>query len=67
VNKIEAMIKVLAGLSIVRVGQVIERGENKYLIAIFRGYKPNGTNDYFYKTFHGPKKEAEKSSKKGVK
>jgi integrase len=41
-------------------GQIITRGENKHLIAIFRGYKPNGTNDYFYKTFHGPKKEAER-------
>jgi hypothetical protein len=43
-----------------RVGQVIARGDNKFLIAIFRSYKPSGTNDYFYKTFHGPKKEAEK-------
>jgi integrase len=43
-----------------RVGQVLERGENKWLIRIFRGYKPNGQNDYFNKTFHGPKKEAER-------
>jgi hypothetical protein len=43
-----------------RTGQIIERGENKYLIRIFRGYKPNGTNDYFNKTFHGTKKEADK-------
>jgi len=43
-----------------RVGQVLERGENKWLIRIFRGYKPNGANDYFNKTFHGTKKDAEK-------
>jgi integrase len=43
-----------------RVGQVSDRGENKWLIRIFRGYKPNGSNDYFNKTFHGTKKEAEK-------
>jgi integrase len=43
-----------------RVGQVIQRGEKKWLIAIYRGLKPNGTNDYFYKTFHGSKTEAEK-------
>src|SRR5262245_47043395 len=43
-----------------RVGQVLERGENKWLIRIFRGYKPNGGNDYFNKTFHGTKKDAEK-------
>ena len=43
-----------------RVGQVLERGANKWLIRIFRGYKPNGANDYFNKTFHGTKKEAEK-------
>jgi hypothetical protein len=43
-----------------RVGQVLERGENKWLIRIFRGYKPNGANDYFNKTFRGAKKDAEK-------
>jgi integrase len=43
-----------------RVGQVLERGANKWLIRIFRGYKPNGANDYFNKTLHGTKKEAEK-------
>lgn len=43
-----------------RVGQVLERGVNKWLIRIFRGYRPNGANDYFNKTFHGAKKEAEK-------
>src|SRR5262249_38418150 len=43
-----------------RVGQVLERGANKWLIRIFRGYKPNGQNDYFNKTFHGTKKDAEK-------
>jgi integrase len=43
-----------------RVGQIITRGENKHLIRIFRGYKPNGSNDYFNKTFHGTKKDAEK-------
>jgi integrase len=43
-----------------RVGQILQRGENKRLIRIFRGYKPNGSNDYFNKTFHGTKKEAEK-------
>ena len=42
-------------------GQVIERTEGKkYLIRVFRGYKPNGQNDYFNKTFHGAKTEAEK-------
>jgi hypothetical protein len=39
---------------------VLERGANKWLVRIFRGYKPNGANDYFNKTFHGAKKEAEK-------
>ncbi len=43
-----------------RVGQVLPRGKNKWLIRIFRGYKPNGGNDYFNKTFHGPKSKAEK-------
>src|SRR5215813_11589872 len=43
-----------------RVGQVLERGPNKWLIRIFLGYKPNGQNDYFNKTFHGAKTEAEK-------
>jgi integrase len=43
-----------------RVGQVLERGPNKWLIRIFRGYKPNGQNDYFNKTFHGTKTDAEK-------
>src|SRR5262249_47642187 len=42
------------------VGQVIPRGPNKWLIRIFRGYKPNGQNDYFNKTFHGTKTDAEK-------
>ena len=28
-----------------RVGQVLERGANKWLIRIFRGYRPNGAND----------------------
>lgn len=42
-----------------RVGQVLERGPNKWLIRIFIGYKPNGQNDYFNKTFHGAKTEAE--------
>src|SRR5262249_36638868 len=41
-------------------GQVLERGENKWLIRIYRGEKPNGSNDYFNKTFHGTKKDAEK-------
>jgi integrase len=43
-----------------RVGQVLARGPNKWLIRIFRGYKPNGGNDYFNKTFHGTKTDAEK-------
>ncbi len=43
-----------------RVGQIIPRGPNKWLIRIFRGYKPNGQNDYFNKTFHGTKTDAEK-------
>jgi integrase len=43
-----------------RVGQVVERGPNKWLIRIFIGYKPNGQNDYFNKTFHGAKTDAEK-------
>lgn len=42
-----------------RTGQVKPRGQNKWLIAIFRGYKPNGSNDYFYKTFNGTKGQAE--------
>jgi integrase len=41
-------------------GQMIERGPNKWLIRIFRGYKPSGQSDYFNKTFHGTKTEAEK-------
>ena len=44
-----------------RVGQVVERIEGeKYLVRIFRGYKPNGQNDYFNKTIHGTKTDAEK-------
>jgi integrase len=43
-----------------RVGQVVARGNNKWLVRIFVGYKPNGQNDYFNKTFHGSKTEAEK-------
>jgi integrase len=43
-----------------RVGQVIERGERKYQIRIFIGYRPDGKNNYFYKTFNGTKTEAEK-------
>jgi hypothetical protein len=43
-----------------RVGQVLERGPNKWLIRIFVGYKPNGQNDYFNKTIHDTKTEAEK-------
>src|SRR5262245_20254516 len=42
-------------------GQVIELvPHEKYQIKIFRGYKPNGTNDYFTKTLHCPSKDAEK-------
>jgi len=43
-----------------RVGQVLERGPNKWLIRIFVGYKPSGQNDYFNKTIHGTKTQAEK-------
>jgi hypothetical protein len=43
-----------------RVGQIIARGPNKWLTRIFRGYKPDGQNDYFNKTFHGTKTDAEK-------
>jgi integrase len=43
-----------------RVGQALERRLNKWLIRVFIGYKPNGQNDYFNKTFHGTKTEAEK-------
>ena len=44
-----------------RVGQVVEREEGKkYLVRIFRGYKPNGQNDYFNKTVRGTRKDAEK-------
>jgi integrase len=44
-----------------RVGQVLERAEGrKYLVRIFIGYKPNGQNDYFNKTIHGTKMDAER-------
>jgi len=43
-----------------RVGQVLERGPNRWLVRIFIGYKPNGANDYFNKTIRGTKKDAEK-------
>lgn len=43
-----------------RVGQIIARGPNKWLIRIFIGYKPNGSNDYFNKMIHGTKTDAEK-------
>jgi hypothetical protein len=42
-----------------RVGQVLERGENRWLIRVFIGYKSNVSNDYFNKTIHGTKKLAE--------
>ena len=44
-----------------RVGSVIEIvKDKKYLVRIFCGYKPNGTNDYFNKTIHDTGKGAEK-------
>jgi hypothetical protein len=39
-----------------RVGHVLERGPNMWLIRVFMGYELNGVNGYFNKMFHGAKK-----------
>ncbi len=43
-----------------RSGQVIRRGESKWLIRIYRGTDAVGKRDYYNKTIHGAKKDAEK-------
>ncbi len=39
-------------------GQLIERGERKWLVRVYLGRGPNGKRKYFNKTIHGTKKEA---------
>jgi integrase len=44
-----------------RTGQVVPRGEKKWQIRIYLGADPNtGKRNYYNKTFHGGKKEAER-------
>src|SRR5262249_50672643 len=42
------------------VGQLIERGENKFLIRIYEGRDSAGERHYFNEKFNGKKKEAQK-------
>lgn len=41
-------------------GQIIKRGENRWLIRIFQGRDAAGKRLYFNKTIHGTKKDAQK-------
>lgn len=41
-------------------GQIIKRGDKTWLVRIFTGRDANGKRQYFNKTFHGNKKDAEK-------
>jgi len=44
-----------------RAGQIVSRGDNKWLIRVYLGADPaTGKRDYYNKTFHGTKKEADK-------
>ena len=41
-------------------GQLIERGERKWLMRIYLGRGPDGKRKYFNKTIHGSRKDAQK-------
>jgi integrase len=41
-------------------GQLIERGDRKWLIRVFVGRGPDGKRKYFNKTIHGTKREAQR-------
>ena len=41
-------------------GQLIERGERKWLIRVYLGRGPDGKRKHFNKTIHGSKKDAQK-------
>lgn len=45
-------------------GQIIKRGNSKYLVRIFLGRDREGKKKYYSKTFHGNKREAEKFKNK---
>ncbi len=40
-------------------GQIIARGEGKWLVRVFLGRAPNGKRQYLNKTVHGTKKDAQ--------
>ncbi|EGD51740.1 integrase family protein [Thermoanaerobacter ethanolicus JW 200] len=42
------------------IGQIINRGKDKWLVRIFLGYDENGKRKYHNKTIYGSKKDAEK-------
>lgn len=41
-------------------GQIVKRGENRYLVRIYMGLDSNGKRKYHNKTIHGNKKDAER-------
>ena len=41
-------------------GQLIKRGDRKWLVRIYLGRGPDGKRKYFSKTIHGSKKEAQR-------
>lgn len=41
-------------------GQIVKRGDNKYLVRVYMGLDGNGKRKYHNKTIHGNKKDAEK-------
>jgi integrase len=41
-------------------GQLISRGDRKWQIKIFQGRQANGRRQYYSKTVHGTKKEAQR-------
>lgn len=41
-------------------GQIIKRGENTWLVRVFLGRGQDGNRDYFSKTIHGTKKDAQR-------
>lgn len=41
-------------------GQLIRRGDNKWLLRVYEGRDAQGKREYYSKTFHGAKKEAQR-------
>ena len=41
-------------------GQIIKRGDNRWLVRVFNGREADGKRRYFNKTIHGTKKDAQK-------